>query len=109
MISLPSSFTTSFLTIFLPKLSTKVLFASVPDREILKVNFVVLGTPGNDHLFSLRSGKRTVSNSSGLIADGLFVFMIRCRMPLMANPFLYDLCGLSLSPTSMIYICIYIP
>ena len=58
--------------------------------------------------FSLRSGKWTVSNSSGPIVDGLFVFMICCHMPLTANPFLYDLCGLSLSPTFMIYIYIYI-
>ena len=29
---------------FLPKFFTKVLLASVPDREILKVNFVVPGT-----------------------------------------------------------------
>ena len=40
---LPSSFITSFLMIFPPKVLTKVLFASVPNREILKVNFVVLG------------------------------------------------------------------
>ena len=43
MISLPSSFTTSLLMIFLPKFLTKVVFLSVPDIKILKVNLVVLG------------------------------------------------------------------
>ena len=43
MISLPSSLTTSFLIIFLPKFPTRVLFTSVPARVMLKVNFVVPG------------------------------------------------------------------
>ena len=34
---------TSFLMIFLPKFPTRVLFTSVPAKEMLKVNFVVLG------------------------------------------------------------------
>ena len=68
--------------IFLPKFPTEVLFVSVPDREILKVNFVVPG------MIPLRSGKWTVSNSLGPIVEGLLVFMICCHMPLRANPFL---------------------
>ena len=34
--------------IFLPKFPTRVLFTSVPTKEMLKVNFVVLGTQGGN-------------------------------------------------------------
>ena len=58
----------------------------IKDIIIINTNFVVLGTISWP--------------DSGWIVH----FYDMLSMPLTANPFLYDLCGLSLSPTSMIYI-----
>ena len=44
-----------------------------------------------------------MTNSSGPIVEGLFVFMICWHKPLRAKPFLYDLHEFNSSPTSMIY------